>query len=55
MTNEQALEIITLMWDMARKSVSTNTSNADALEMAVKALEKETIIEKIKESEERIK
>ena len=39
MTNEQATEIITLMYDMAKKSVSTNTSNADALEMAIKALE----------------
>ena len=42
MTNEQAIEIITLMYDMAKKSVSTNTSNADALEMAIKALEQES-------------
>lgn len=41
MTNEQAIEIITLMYDMANNSVSTNTSNAEALDMAIRALKNE--------------
>ena len=41
MTNEEAIEIITLMYDMANNSVSTNTSNAEALDMALRALKNE--------------
>lgn len=49
MTNEQATEIITLMYDMANNSVSTNTSNAEALDMALRALKNEQTEKEIKE------
>lgn len=38
MTNEMALEILECMLDEKKASVSTDTSNAEAIEMAISAL-----------------
>lgn len=41
MTNENAIEILLVMRNMAQQSVSTDTSNAEALDMAIRALKNE--------------